>query len=105
MDHAIALVISAILLLCTLVLEVISFVDAWLGVAMTRIGVPANAQTALLIGISLILVVLAIRRLGGVLAVLIIVLLVLLLLHQAMPGMHVPVYPAPGPPLSGTVHV
>jgi hypothetical protein len=104
LNHAIDLVISAILLLCALVLEAIGFVDGLLATAMTRIGIPGNAQIALLIGISIILIVLAIRSLGTVLSSLIIVLLVLLLLHKAMPGMHVPVDSLPAAPPPNLVH-
>ncbi len=108
MDHAIGLVVSAILLLCALVLEAVGVVDGFLATIMTRIGINPQAQIALLIAISVLLVVAAIRRLGLLLSALIIVLLVLLLLHQAMPGMSVPRINLPGglpgAPAPGTVH-
>jgi hypothetical protein len=110
LDHAIALVTTALLFIGTLVLEFIGWVDGFLATLMTRAGINPNAQIALLIGVSIILAVAAIRRLGRLLTALVIVLLVLLLLHKAMPGMELPgappaPAPAPPPPAAGQVHV
>jgi hypothetical protein len=98
LDHAIDLVIGLLLLLCTLVLEAVGFVDGVLGSLMTRMGIDPNAQIALLIGVSVILVVLVIRKLGVLFAALIIILLVLLLAHRVMPGLAVPQFNLPGQP-------
>jgi hypothetical protein len=97
LDHAINLIIFAILTLAGLVMEGIGFVDGLLARVMTALHVPANAQIILLVVAAVWLAVLAIRALGGVFAALIIVLLVLLLLHQALPGMKPPQahFPAP----------
>jgi hypothetical protein len=97
LEHAINLVIFAILTLAGLVMECIGFLDGWLARVMTALHVPANAQIILLVVAAIWLAVLAIRALGGVFAALIIVLLVLLLLHQALPGMKPPRahFPAP----------
>jgi len=97
MDHAINLVIFAILTLAGLVMECIGFLDSLLARVMTALHVPVNAQIILLVVAALWLAVVAIRALGGVFAALIIVLLVLLLLHQALPGMKPPAahYPVP----------
>ncbi len=108
MDHAIDLVIGLLLLLCTLVLEAVGFVDGVLGSLMTRMGIDPNAQIALLIGVSVILVVLVIRKLGVLFAALIIILLVLVLAHRVMPGLAVPQFNLPGQqslPGGGTTHV
>jgi hypothetical protein len=75
---------------------------------MTRMGIDPNAQIALLIGVSVILVVLVIRKLGVLFAALIIILLVLVLAHRVMPGMTVPQFNLPGQPAApadGTTHV
>jgi len=109
LDHAIELVISAILFLCSFVLEAVGVVDGVLGSIMTRIGVPPGAQIALLLGISVILVVFAIRKLGMLFAALIIVLLVLLLMHKALPGItvsppNIQIVPPAAPAAPGTVH-
>jgi hypothetical protein len=91
MDHAINLVVFAILTLAGLVMEGIGFVDGLLASVMTALHVPGNAQIILLVVAAVWLAVLAIRALGGVFAALIIVLLLLLLLHQALPGFKPPV--------------
>jgi len=96
LDHAINLVIFALLFLAGLVMEAIAFIDSLLAHLMTALHVPANAQIILLVVAALYLAVMAIRALGGVFASLIIVLLVLLLLHQAFPRMHVPPANLPG---------
>ena len=90
MDHAINLVIAIILALCGLVMEAIVLVDSFLASVMTSLGINPQAQTAILIGVVLLLVIAAVRALGSVVSVLIIVLLFLLLAHRVMPGMHVP---------------
>ncbi len=97
MDHAINLVIFAILTLAGLVMECIGFVDGLLARVMTALHVPANAQIILLVVAAIWLAVLAIRALGGVFAALIIVLLLLLLLHQALPGFKPPLAHFPVP--------
>ncbi len=96
MDHAINLVIFALLFLAGLVMEVIGFIDSLLARVMTALHVPANAQIILLVVAALYLAVMAIRALGSVFATLIIILLVLLLLHRALPGMQVPPIHLPG---------
>jgi hypothetical protein len=90
LDQAIGFIIFVLLTLAGLVMEFIGFVDGLLGSLMTALHVPENAQLILLVVVALWLVVLAFRALGGVFGALLLVLLVLLLLHQALPGMHVP---------------
>ncbi len=84
-------------------LEAVAFIDHWLAVAMTRMDIAPNAQTALLIGVSIILVVAALRSLGAVFAGLVIILLVLLLLHRALPGLGMAT-PQPSPANPTTPH-
>jgi len=91
MDHAINLVVFAILTLAGLVMEGIGFLDGVLASVMTALHVPANAQIILLVVAAVWLAVLAVRALGGVFAALIIVLLVLLLVHRVLPGLKAPV--------------
>jgi hypothetical protein len=90
LDHAIGLVIFAILTLAGLVMEVIGFIDSFLASVMTALHVPPNAQIILLVVAAVFLAIAALRALGGVFGALLIVLLVLLLLHMALPGMQVP---------------
>jgi hypothetical protein len=95
-NHAIDLIIFAILTLAGLVMDFIAFVDSFLASLMTSAHVPPNAQIILLVVVAVALVVMALRALGGVFGALIIVLLVLLLVHQSFPKMQVPQAHLPG---------
>jgi hypothetical protein len=95
-DHAISLIIFAILTLAGLVLKFIGFVDRLLAGLMTAAHVPPNAQLVLLVAVAVILGVMALRALGGIFATLIIVLLVLLLAHQSFPQFQLPQAHLPG---------
>jgi hypothetical protein len=103
MNHAIDLVVSAILTLAGLVMELIGIIDGFLASLMSSAGLPPLLQVLILIGAALWLVVMAIRALGRVFAVLIVILLLLLVVHRIMPGMAVhPFNLAPGLHLPGT---
>ena len=86
MNHAINLVVSAILTLAGLVMEVIGIADGFLVTLMSSAGLPPLLQVVILIGVALWLVVLAFHLLGRVFALLILVLFVLLIVHWVMPG-------------------
>ncbi len=103
MDHAIELVIDAILTLCAIVMAVIGVVDGFLANVMTGAHVDPSAQIVVVMVIAIFLAILALRAFGGFLSLLIIILLVLLLLHRLLPNMQVPTYNVvPGmPPPSG----
>jgi hypothetical protein len=88
--HAINLVVSVILTLAGLVMEVIGIADAFLAALMTSAGIPPDIQIIILTAVAVLLVIFAIRSLGGVFSVLIIILLVLLVLHRVVPGLQVP---------------
>ena len=90
MTHAIDLVVSIIMTLAGLVMEAIGVADAFLAGLMTSAGLPPNVQLIVLIVVALMLIVFAIRVLGGVFGVLLIVLLILLIVHRLVPGMQVP---------------
>ncbi len=106
MQHAINFVVSVILTLAQLVLEAIGIADAFLAALMTSVGLPPNLQIVVLIVVAVMLIVFAIRALGGVFAFLIIVLLLLLIVHRLVPGMQVP-HSALSPNWlnSGSVHI
>jgi hypothetical protein len=95
-NHAIDLIIFAILTLAGVVMDFISFVDSFLASLMTDAHVPANAQVVLLVVVAVMLVVMALRALGRVFGALIIVLLLLLLVHQSFPNLQVPQAHLPG---------
>ena len=90
MTHAINLIIMIIMTLADLVMAFIGFIDGMLAALMSSAGIPPNVQLILLVVAALILVVYAVRALGGIFAGLIVVLLILLVLSKAFPGMHVP---------------
>ncbi len=90
MNHAIDLIIFAILWLLGLILHVIGVIDVFLASMMTAAHVPANAQIILLVVIAIWLAILAFRAFGGMFRVLIIILLVLLLLRALLPEMQAP---------------
>ena len=96
MTHAIDLLVTIILALAGLVMEVIGAIDGLLAALMTSAGIPPQVQLILLIAMALVLVIAAIRLLGGIFAGLIVVLLVLLVVHQLLPGMEVPNFHQPG---------
>ncbi len=73
-----------------LVLEAIGIIDAFLAALMTAAGMPPNVQLVVLIVAALLLMVFAIRVLGGIFGVLLIVLLMLLIMHRLLPGMQLP---------------
>jgi hypothetical protein len=85
MPNAIEIVVTAILTLCVLVLHAIGFVDRGLGGAMTGAGIDPQRQMLVLAVLTIVMVGIALRFLGGLLAALLLVLLLLLLLHHAMP--------------------
>jgi drug/metabolite transporter superfamily protein YnfA len=101
MDHAINLLVSAILTLAALVMEAVGLADAFLAALMTRVGVPQNAQIILLVVAAIWLTVMAFRLFGRIFAALIIVLLILLILHRLLPHPALPVTP----PTAGAVHI
>ncbi len=106
MTHAINFVLSVIYTLAELVLEAIAFADAFLAALMTSAGLPGTLQIAVLIFVALLLIVFALRALGGVFAVLLIVLLILLIAHRMFPGMQPPHSMLPPNWLpSGSVHI
>jgi drug/metabolite transporter superfamily protein YnfA len=100
MDHAIHLLVSAILTLAALVMEAIGLADSFLAALMTRAGVPPNAQIILLVVAAIWLTVMAFRVFGRIFAALIIVLLILLIVHRMLPH---PIPPTG--PTTGAVHV
>ena len=90
MNHAIDLVVSALLTLAGLVMALVSAIDSVLGAAMSAVGLPPLLQFLVLIGVAIWVLVVALRLLGRVFALLLLILFVLLLVHWIMP------HPVPG---------
>jgi hypothetical protein len=85
MDQIISFITLLLLTLLGLAIEVIGFIDALLGSALTSLGVPASAQPPLLIIAAILLAVAAFQLLGRFVGFLLLVLFLLLLLHPHMP--------------------
>jgi flagellar biosynthesis protein FliP len=90
LDHAIDLVITALLLLCGLVLSAAGAIDGFLQNVMQHAGVDSARQPLILIVVALLIVIALLRALGGVFSGLILILLILMLLRWAVPGLHMP---------------
>jgi hypothetical protein len=90
MNSAINLIVSGIIALCETVLRVLGTIDVALGRAMTQAGVTPQHQALVLLVVTVTLIVLALRLLGGLLGLLVIVLLVLLLVQGIAPHARMP---------------
>ncbi len=90
MTHAIDTITAIIMMLFGLVMEAIGIVDGALAALMTSVGLPPDVQVIVLIVAAVLLIIFAIRVLGGVFGVLLVVLLILLLMHRLVPGMQSP---------------
>jgi hypothetical protein len=88
--HAIDTITAIIMMLFGLVMEAIGIVDGALAALMTSAGLPPDVQVIVLIVAAVLLIIFAIRVLGGVFGVLLVVLLILLLMHRLVPGMQAP---------------
>ncbi len=86
MTHAINTITSIITLLFGLVMEAVGAVDTALAALMTSAGLPANLQVIILLVAAILLIIFAIRVLGGVFGVLLIILLILLIMHRLLPN-------------------
>lgn len=89
MDHAIDLVVTAILFICGLVFEFVGFIDGWVARLMLSVGIPPGVQLLILIVVAIVVIAYVFRVLGRLLAGLVLVLLVLLVLHKAFPDVQV----------------
>ncbi|WP_284946255.1 hypothetical protein [Acidisoma cladoniae] len=90
MNDAIDFVLTLILRLVAAVMTVIGAVDDFFRHLLIQAGINGQLQSAILIIIAVLLMIAALRLLGGVFGVLITILLVLVVLHLLMPGMHIP---------------
>lgn len=90
MDHAIDLVVTAIVIIGGIVFAAAGLVDTLVAGAMHTLGIPPGVQFLILAVVAIVLMAYAVRALGQLLAGLILVLLVLVLLHHAFPDVQVP---------------
>ncbi|AQS87630.1 hypothetical protein AA101099_2726 [Neoasaia chiangmaiensis NBRC 101099] len=88
MQHLYNLIVGLIVGLFSLIVAAIAVIEHGARVALMRIGIGGEAQTALLALLLLALIVVALRLFGRLFGVLIAILLVLVLLHALFaPGM------------------
>jgi hypothetical protein len=86
-DHAINLMTVAIQFIVVLVVELLAIVDLYLGKWMTAAGVGPQMQLFIMLFVSVLILIAALRTVGPVLSTLVLILLVLLLLHRVIPSM------------------
>ena len=70
------------------VLAGLAAVEQWLRIQLTGLGVAPSLQTAVMLAVAVLLIVLVLRVFGGVIRVLLIVFLVLWALHVVLPLAH-----------------
>jgi hypothetical protein len=87
-DHAIAAILDFILDLFYLVFRIIALVENWLRAELGRFGVPENMQTIILVVVAIVVLLAAIRLLGGVFRIALVILILLLGAHLLLPLIH-----------------
>jgi hypothetical protein len=90
MTPAIDFVLTLILRLVAAVMAVVGVIELALRRVLVDAGINGELQSAVLIIVAILLIVAALRLLGGVFGVLITLLLVLLIVNLLMPGLHIP---------------
>ncbi len=90
MTAAIDFVLTLILRLVAAVMAVIGVIEAALRRLLIDAGIHGELQSAILIVVAILLIIGALRLLGGVFGVLITVLLLLRIVNLLMPGLHFP---------------
>ncbi len=90
MTSAIDFVLTLILRLVAAVMTVIGVIEAALRRLLVQAGINGELQSAILIVVAILLIIAAVRLLGGVFGLLITILLVLLIVNLLMPGLHIP---------------
>ena len=90
MTSAINFIETLILRLVAAVMAVIGVVEDALRRLLVEAGIRGELQSAILVVVAILLIIAAIRLLGGVFGFLITILLLLLILNVLMPGLHIP---------------
>jgi hypothetical protein len=63
-------------------------VEQWLRTQLTGLGVEPRIQTAIMVAVAIVLLLLVLRVFGGVIRVVLVVFLILLALHVVLPLAH-----------------
>lgn len=90
MDSAINFVLTLILRLIGIVMVVVAVVDEAVRHLLAQAGINGQTQSAVVVIAAVLVIVGALRLLGGVFGFLITLLLILLILNVLMPGIHLP---------------
>ena len=90
--HQVDSAINSLLLLfrsaANTVLAGLTAVEQWLRVQLTGLGIAPAIQTAIMLAVAVLLILLVLRVFGGVIRVLLVVFLILLALHVVLPLAH-----------------
>ncbi|HTH99660.1 MAG TPA: hypothetical protein VL752_01840 [Acidisoma sp.] len=90
MDSAINFIVTLLLRLVGAVMAVIGIVEHGLRQLLEQAGVHGELQSAILVVAAILVIVAALRLLGGVFGFLLTILLLLMILNVLMPGLHLP---------------
>ncbi len=90
MNAAVDFVLTLILRLVAAVMAVIGVIEVALRRLLVEAGINGELQSAVMVVVAIMLIIGAIRLLGGVFGLLITVLLILLIVNLLMPGLHIP---------------
>lgn len=90
MNEAVQYFVMGILALCGMVMRFLSNIDDALGAVMTSVGIDPHLQFLIMLIATVMLVMLALRLVGGFFGWVVLFLLVLLLLHRVVPGIMTP---------------
>ena len=90
MISAIDFVLTLLARLVAAVLTVIGVVEEFCRRLLVDAGVTGQLQAAILVIVAVLLILAALRLLGGIFGLLITVLLILLVIHVLMPGLQIP---------------
>jgi hypothetical protein len=88
-DQAISFLLGLILGLFGLIITAIAAVEDFLRGLLTEAGITGQVQGIMLIVVAVLLILAALRVLGGVFGVLITIVLLLLVIHILVPGIHI----------------
>jgi hypothetical protein len=96
LNNTVQYFITGVLALCDMVMRFLGIIDDALGGIMASAGIDPHLQLLIMLIVTVMLVMLALRLVGGLLGWVVLLLLVMLLLHRIVPGMASPGMIVPG---------
>ncbi len=85
--HALDALLQLLNQLGRLLLAAVVAIELWLRTQFTLLGLPPVIQTALMVGVAVMLILAALRLFGGLIRVAVVVLLLLVVIHVVLPIM------------------